>query len=232
MTCFSLRCLAVASLLTFLASSPLAEATPSDEFGGGQPRRSSERLRADSSRSTYAISRREIFRAVQAELSRRKILNRTDLHPEDLIVQAALPVLLLGESLEIKTVRYDPYRRAVILELWAPQLPQIPPTEITVKDKPEFIAAIASKAEELSFTAGAVVEIPHTDRLVAHRLVFLTKPGTPATLVILGQNLRITVSVLPLQSGSRGQSILVRDVENGRVMRGKVMDQNLLQSSL
>jgi flagella basal body P-ring formation protein FlgA len=57
----------------------------------------------------------------------------------------------------------------------------------------------------------------------------LVKPATQATLIMLGQNVRITTTVVPLQPGVRGQIILVRDVSSARVMTAEVLDQNLLQ---
>ena len=59
----------------------------------------------------------------------------------------------------------------------------------------------------------------------------LAKPGKPATLVMLGQNVRITTTVVPLQPGSKGQRILVRDPATARVMTAEVVDEGLLQTS-
>lgn len=63
------------------------------------------------------------------------------------------------------------------------------------------------------------------------KLPVLAKPGRPATLIMLGQNVRITTTVLPLQPGSKGQSILVRDPATARVMRAEVVDEGLLRTS-
>ncbi len=59
----------------------------------------------------------------------------------------------------------------------------------------------------------------------------LAKPGRPATLVMLGQNVRITTTVVPLQPGSKGQCILVRDLATARVMTAEVVDEGLLRTS-
>jgi flagella basal body P-ring formation protein FlgA len=57
----------------------------------------------------------------------------------------------------------------------------------------------------------------------------LAKPGTLATVIMLGQNVRITTTVAPLQPGVRGQIILVRDLSSARLMTAEVVDENLLQ---
>jgi flagella basal body P-ring formation protein FlgA len=62
------------------------------------------------------------------------------------------------------------------------------------------------------------------------KLPVLAKPGRFATLVMLGQNIRITTTVLPLQPGSKGQRILVRDPDTQRVMSAEVVDEGLLQA--
>ena len=48
---------------------------------------------------------------------------------------------------------------------------------------------------------------------------------------MLGQNVRITTTVVPLQPGSKGQCILVRDPATARVMTAEVVDEGLLQTS-
>jgi hypothetical protein len=59
----------------------------------------------------------------------------------------------------------------------------------------------------------------------------LAKPGRPATLIILGPNIRITTTVMPLQPGSKGQSIRVRDMTSAQVMMAEVVAEGLLQAS-
>ena len=56
----------------------------------------------------------------------------------------------------------------------------------------------------------------------------LAKPGTLATLIMLGQNVRITTSADPLQPGSKGQCILVRESSTARVMKAEVIAEGLL----
>jgi flagella basal body P-ring formation protein FlgA len=45
-----------------------------------------------------------------------------------------------------------------------------------------------------------------------------------------GQNVRITTTVVPLQPGVKGQTILVRDATTARVMTAEVVDEGLLQT--
>lgn len=59
----------------------------------------------------------------------------------------------------------------------------------------------------------------------------LAKAGQPATLIILGHNFRVTTTVIPLQPGSKGQCIRVRDTSSTRVMTAEVIAEGLLQTS-
>jgi len=59
----------------------------------------------------------------------------------------------------------------------------------------------------------------------------LAKPGRPATLVMLGHNSRITTTVIPLESGSKGQLIRVRDPANERLLTAEVVAEGLLRAS-
>jgi hypothetical protein len=59
----------------------------------------------------------------------------------------------------------------------------------------------------------------------------LARPGRPATLVMFGHNSRITTTVIPLESGSKGQVIRVRDPANARLLTAEVVAEGLLQTS-
>jgi flagella basal body P-ring formation protein FlgA len=48
---------------------------------------------------------------------------------------------------------------------------------------------------------------------------------------MLGENVRITATVIPLQPGSKGQRILVRELTTARVMNAEVVDEGLLRTS-
>jgi flagella basal body P-ring formation protein FlgA len=48
---------------------------------------------------------------------------------------------------------------------------------------------------------------------------------------MFGQNVRVTTTVNPLQPGSKGQRILVRDTTTARVLKAEVVDQGLLQTN-
>jgi flagella basal body P-ring formation protein FlgA len=48
---------------------------------------------------------------------------------------------------------------------------------------------------------------------------------------MFGHNSRITTTVIPLESGSKGQVIRVRDPANARLLTAEVVAEGLLQTS-
>jgi hypothetical protein len=180
-----------------------------------------------------ALSRQEIFQAIQDNLAQRGISGNGGLRPGDLKIQASVPVLKDDTGLQVKRIGFDPLRRETVFELWTSQEPQYLPFEVTTHRDPQSLGLTlrgAGKLEEENVRTESQTSGRGVSRARA-KLPVLAKPGTPATLVMLGQNMRITTTVDPLQPGIRGQCILVRDPATARVMTAEVVDEGLLQIS-
>ena len=63
------------------------------------------------------------------------------------------------------------------------------------------------------------------------RSVVVAPAGTPARLQVERDHVRISLPVICLQNGKRGQTIRVRTIEGRRVMRAKVMGEGTMASS-
>jgi hypothetical protein len=184
-------------------------------------------------REVRPISRAEIFRAIQNELAQKGIPNHGGLRPEDLKIQSSLPAESADLGLQVKRIGFDPIRREVVFELWASHEPQFLPFAVTTRRDPRswgFSAAPQwGNADGRSRDKNSAVG--QNERRTAPKLPVLAKPGQPATLVMLGQNVRITTSADPLQPGTKGQRILVRESSTARVMSAQVIDEGLLETS-
>lgn len=186
-------------------------------------------------RSPRSLSRREIFEAIQNDLAQKGISGRGNLRPGDLEIQCSVPVLQPDMGLQVKRVGFDPIRRTTVFELWTSGEPQYLPFEVTARRDPRSWglnppsgwdhgnAGGPSPAENSAAGQGA-------GRTRSQSPV-LAKPRSPATLVMLGQNIRITTTVVPLQPGTKGQQILVRDLATARVMTATVVGKGLLEIS-
>ena len=131
---------------------------------------------------------------------------RAELQPEDLKIQSSVPVLRDDMGLKVKRIGFDPLRRETVFELWASLEPQYLPFEVTTRRDPQ-ISGLTTGMGLGKGVGDTRTESPTTgqgaDRISSKPPV-LAKPGTPATLVMLGQNVRITTTVVPLQPGGKG----------------------------
>jgi hypothetical protein len=189
-------------------------------------------------REPRPLSRREIFQAIQNDLAQMGISGWGELRPGDLRIQSSVPVLKDDMGLQVKRIGFDPIRRELVFELWASHEPQYLPFEVTTRRDPQSLGLTPQPAWKVGeagapsngFRDGNPVIGQGMSRTRSKPPV-LAKPGRPATLVMLGQNVRITTTVVPLQPGSKGQCILVRESTTARVMRAEVVDEGLLRTS-
>jgi hypothetical protein len=177
-------------------------------------------------------SRQEIFQAIQNDLARLGIKGREQLLPDDLMIQSSVPALKADVGLQVKRIGFDPIRRVTVFELWASKEPQYLPFQVFTRRDPQswgFRSEWRQEGAESDLSAEASSTFASAGKAAA-KLPILAKPGKPATLVLLGQNIRITTTVMPLQPGTKGQRILVRDPGTQRVMSAEVVDEGLLRA--
>jgi len=183
-------------------------------------------------REPRPISRMEIFQAIQNDLAKRGISDREELKPGDLKIQSSVPVVKTDMGLQIKAIRYDPIRRETVFELWASQEPQYLPFEVTTRRDPQSLGVrLVLAGTPVDAGRGARPTISQGGSRAGSKPAVLAKPGKPATLIMLGQNARITTTAVPLQPGNKGQCILVRESTTARVMAAEVVDEGLLRTS-
>jgi hypothetical protein len=156
-----------------------------------------------------------------------------DLRPEDLKVQFAAPVSGQDAGLQVKKIGFDPVRHETIFELWTSKEPQLLPFQVAMRWDSRTTGLVARYDKE-GIPESSARESTQSGRgqdSARSRPPVLAKPGRSATLVMLGHNLRITTSVMPLQPGTKGQRILVRDTATERIMRVEVVAEGLLRTS-
>jgi len=223
------------ALLVLLVWASLAVARPADAPLRKALATPSEESEVIARRELRPVSRREIFQAIQNDLAQRGISDRDGLKPEDLKIQSSVPVVKVDMGLQVKTIRYSPIRRETVFELWASHVPHYLPFTVTTRRDPRSLGLASNLAWKPGESGGGFrTEGPTTGQGVsqAHsKAPVLAKPGRPATLIMLGQNVRITTTVVPLQPGTKGQCILVRDLATSRVMTAEVVDENQLRTS-
>lgn len=183
-----------------------------------------------------SLSRREIYQAIQNYLQQMGTASRGNLRPEDLRIQSSVPSLKDHAGLEVKNIGFDSLRQAVVFELWTSHEPQYLPFAVTTRrdpalwGMPQLLNGNTGNAGKES--NGETSNIGKAADVTSRKQPVLVKPGRPATLVMQGPNMRVTTTVVPLQPGAKGQTIMVRDATTARVMRAEVVDEGLLQAGL
>lgn len=178
------------------------------------------------------LSRLEIFQVIQNDLAQKGTLAHGRLRPEDLQIQSTVPARKDDMGLQVKRISFDRIRRETVFQLWTSYEPQYLPFAVTTRRDPQSLG-LGSVLALISGDAsrGACSTVDQEGNRVGAKPAVLARPGMPATLVMLGENVRITTTVVALQPGTRGQHILVRDPATARVMNAEVVDRGLLRTS-
>jgi len=223
---------AVIALALLLMPGPIASALSADAprrtVGVGPP----DERKVIRRREPRPISRREIFQVIQNDLAHRGIAERNELQPDDLNIQSSLPALQDDSGLRVERISFDRLRRETVFELWASREPQYLPFDVTTRRSLQIVGITPDLMGKPGESDGG--ENPGTGPgalWISRKVPVLAEPGRLATLVMLGQNMRITTTVVPLQPGVKGQCIFVRYPVTARVMKAEVVDEGLLQAS-
>ena len=177
-------------------------------------------------------ARREIFLAIQRRLRQEGDAGRGNLRPQDLIIQTSVPGVDENAGMEVKRMRFDSLRGETVFELSTPRQPQYLPFAVATRRDPRLWETPRPGETPGQDGHGGGSVAGNGTHGVGPKPMVLAKPGSAATLVILGENMRITLTVVPLQPGVKGQDILVRDVATSRVMKAEVVSAGLLQAAL
>jgi hypothetical protein len=226
----------VSPLLVLLVLVPLAGAHPADVPLPGGPATSSSNGKVLPRRALRPLSRHDVYQAIQDDLAKKGILGRGNLRPEDLRIQSSVPVVRNDLGLQVKRIGFDPIRRETVFKLWTSNEPQYLPFNVTTRQAPRTwgFTHDLNLGKVVDRSKGSLQgdsAIGRGKNQAESHLPVLAKPGRPATLIMSGQNMRITTTVVPLQPGSKGQCIRVRDPATARIMTAEVVDEGLLRAN-
>lgn len=221
-----------ASFVALLFLAPVPNLHSADAVSINLPASQSAAVDGNAGYGDRLKARQEILGAITDDLARKGISWGSELRVDDLTIQASMTGMSANGTLRVDKIRVDAYRNRLVFELCAPNRPRFLPFAVTTPLDQALISGLAG-------LRGDATGMIHTQSPIASRTVVppfpkalvLARPGTLATLFMVRPNARITTTVIPLQSGAKGQSILVRDPASARVMTAVVIDQNLLQAS-
>jgi hypothetical protein len=176
------------------------------------------------------FSRQEIFQAIESGLARRQISGRGELRAEDLTIQSPTRAHAGDAGLELKKLGFDRIRQETVFQLWTSLEPQNLPFEVTTRRDPRTWGFIPPGEGGHCGGDSDMASTRAADSSQEGPL--LAKPGRVATLVMLGQNVRVTTAAIPLQPGRAKDRILVRVPDTRRIVRAEVVNTDLLQVGL
>jgi len=185
-------------------------------------------------RSFRTLSRAEILQVIRDHLTRQGMPAAANLTTGDLRIQLAvqLPENAGDADVRVKRMVLDPLRRETRFDLWTPQEPGRPPFEVATTWDSSRLETESSRASGEIPTAWRALAQTAPGTIKANvRQKALVRLGHPATLVMIGNNTRITMIVVPLEAGSEGQQIRVRNPANAQVLTAEVVAEGLVRSS-
>jgi hypothetical protein len=196
-------------------------------------------------RASRPLTSQEVFDTVQRVLVANHFPLASTIQPADL--RMAAPVLVAQGQINLRVTRIEfdsglgRLRLLIVPESGQGSLPFV--ATLSLREKPakdvieKFDPAageIASNAEKNpdfpSEPASSSSEKPKSPNL--RGVPPLVVPGRPALLRILSADMRMVLTVLPLENGGLGQEIRVRVPETGRIVRARVAGEGYLEASL
>ena len=176
------------------------------------------------------LSRGDILNIIRAHLAGMGIAAAPDLSPESLHIQVAVPVSMAASDVQVKRMVLDGVRRETRFQLWFPRQPRRPPFTVTTRWAAPGSGTVATNEVPSEWRAAQSGE----SRLRSATRHAPPRPsvrlGRPATLVIVRPDTRITMGVMPLETGFEGQRIRVRNPANAQVMTAEVVGEGMLRS--
>jgi Chaperone for flagella basal body P-ring formation len=145
-------------------------------------------------------------------------------------ISLSAPVYFTGDDpgLEVTEIRFDAVQRVTRFRLWTSNEPENLPFYVALPGNLKGATTPVRHSAQAAVGAQKASIGPG----VAPGAVLLVSAGVAARLLIEGANYRITSTVVPLQSGSLGQTIRVRDPVTRKILNVKVAAPGVVTGSL
>jgi hypothetical protein len=182
------------------------------------------------SRSYRVVTAEEIHQAVIGALRERGVQSGEWPSPQE--IQISAPVLATRDEsgLIVQQIEPDKARNLTRFRMFLAKEERSVPFYATVHrvvNLPRVLPNGVLQATAADGNAAGGMKKPGLRRTPA-----IVRPGTPATLLLETGSLRLTTSVMPLQSGAQGQRILVRNLETKHTLRAEVIAPNFVRRML
>lgn len=186
-------------------------------------------------RSGRLVTREEVFRAILETLEFNHFPQSATLRSED--VNLAAPVVVHEQDPELEVVRMDldPALHKLCFLFVSRRERTVLPFVATLRSEGDVTAFVRHEIRGQEAVARADVrkEVSAAAAKPSEKLrpQVLVTPGTLATLRVSDSEMQMLLKVDPLERGFEGQTIRVRLVPSGRVLRGRVVGPGHLEAS-
>jgi hypothetical protein len=176
-------------------------------------------------REGRSLTQQDVWHAIQARLPSGGSGPMREIRPDE--VEMAAPTLSMASdpALFVTEMTYDRLLHSARFRLSSRTNPKIPPFYAWVSamnDDPQGELHAASQAA--SFGPGAIITRGRATGVV------LVEPSRMASLYLHSSNLSTMVRVRPLQPGQRDEIIRVRMPKNGKTLRARVVETDLVEA--
>ena len=174
-------------------------------------------------RAGRALTREEIFAAIQTALAKRHTLELPEFRAQDLLYDAAITVPYGDVRLEVTQISFDEAIGCARFRLRPQAVPGALPFYVTARPVPPISAqALQSVKKFQPFAASR--------NLPGSAAAILVDPRQSARLHLHSQDSDMLLAVRPLERGHLGETIRVRLRASGKTLQARVVGNNSLDA--
>ena len=195
-------------------------------------------------RESRELTRQEIFRSIRDALAQNHFLHGWQLTPESIRMAGPVYVTQANSRLKVLRMSVDPASGTVFFKLWPSQEPKIHPFDVSISLQPGISAwdeiLHGGGSIQLDSIGNQVPQQKNRQRAPSNKSAHkppsldtapLVMPGQVATILLLGDGVRVQTYGLPLERGALGQAIRVRNAATGRILVAQVIARNYVQAA-
>jgi len=184
-------------------------------------------------RSARMLTREEVVAALKRALQSNKIPGLPSIEADDIHFSAPVHVSAADAHLEVRRLDIDPALKQARFLLAVGDHHSLPflatadlrstPSEVPSGDADRSASADLLAALRAVPSTSASIKVATSD-------ITLVDPRRHASLHVASENMQMVLDVAPLEKGAFGQTVRVRVLSSGRVLRGQVTGESRLEA--
>jgi hypothetical protein len=174
-------------------------------------------------RAGRALTREEIFAAIQTALAKKHTAEMPEFRVQDLAYDAAITVPYGDARLDVTQISFDEAIACARFRLRARAVPSSLPFYVTARFVPRIFVETIQDFKKFQTVASS-------RNLTGSDATILVDPRQPARLHLHSQDADMFLAVRPLERGHLGETIRVRLRASGKTLQARVVGNNSLDA--